>query len=67
MFDLENEPLDYIISVHVVNMMQNVHLDEETKMRHIQNLINTYGIIQVEFTIKDLFPSMYNKLFSEAA
>lgn len=66
-FALTNEPMAYIISVHISNILQTKDLDEDIKMRHIQNLIYTYGVIEVEFTIKDLFPSVYNNLFQEVA
>jgi len=67
MFALQKEPFDYIISVHIRNILETENLEYSDIIRHLQNLINTYGSVYVEFTIKDLFPQFYQTYFNEVA
>lgn len=59
-FDLIHEPIDYIITVHINNMILTPNITESVIMEHLRDLSETYGQIVIELTIKDLFPTFYN-------
>lgn len=64
-FALCDQPLTYVITVHIRNIRAS-NCSEYLMVRHIANLECTYGADAVESIVRDVFPNFYKQYYMES-